>query len=265
MKIVLFVFLNCLLLTSETRSQQHKHLNDPFPGLYFGGQTPNIGYYYFKADSSFIFIKTGLKKDNIKRDFENQFDDTLSAYGIGKWFIRDSFFIINFREKFSENITSGDLKYKAYSQAPFDSLLLSVTVTNFDNQTLNIASVIIGDRFIANPTGGEARSKLPLSFVNQKLEVYKTGYLKQDLYLIKGYNAHELTITLAPDDGSTIEIVSAAQFPYRYHKQNGSFRIIGSLKKQREGPEKITQLVKNGFAKFPKQHVLISEILRYLN
>ncbi|MEP7236883.1 MAG: hypothetical protein ABI685_03420 [Ferruginibacter sp.] len=234
-------------------------------GLYFGGELSNIGYYYFNPDSSFIFFKTGFIFESKPQEFKNRFNDTLIGYGKGRWFVEDSFLITKFENVQVENILQGGIKYNASSKAPYDSLFLKVNVTNYDEMTSNIAGVTLFNRFIGNPLGGVSQVTLPLNYGQHKLAIYKYGYIRREITLQPGYNSHDITITLARDDSSTIKLVSEVKMYNRFHYENGEMVFNGKLKKQDEGKEKLALFIKNGFYKFPMQVALLNQILNELN
>jgi hypothetical protein len=259
-----FFFLSFLLV----HAQSNKSV-DPL-GLYFGGQaygeTMNgIGYYYFKPDSTFIFIRTGFNYTKAKA-FKDRFNDTLVGYGKGRWFLEDSFLITKFEPLLDENILQGEIKYNTYTKAPFDSLFLKVDVTNYDEPTMNIALVTLGNRMIGNPAGqsGYREVVLPLHYNQYKLRILKLGYKEQTITLQNGYNVHEIKITLTPEDSSMIDVVAEVKIPYKIHYQNKEI-LNGNLKKQNEGKEKLMLFVKNGINKFPRQVALLQKIMSELD
>jgi len=154
---------------SPVHAQDNKGGGYPL-GLYFGnhfyGETMNgIGYYYFKPDSSFMFIRTGFNYKKTK-EFKDRFNDTLVGYGKGRWFLRDSFIITKFETLPDENILQGEFKYNTFSKAPYDSLFLKVNLTNYDEVSRNIALITLGNKMIGNPAGesGYRQIVLPLYY-----------------------------------------------------------------------------------------------------
>ena len=251
-------------------SQINKGVKNPlalyFGGQYYGENMNGTGYYYFKSDSTFVFIRTGFKQDSNTKPIKDQFNDTLIGYGSGRWFLEDSFFVTKFDTLQDENILQGALKYNAYSRSPYDSLFLKVNLTNYDAISRNIASVTLANRFIGNPAGasGYREIVLPLSYSKHKLIIQKIGYIGRTIVLLPGYNWHEISVTLAPLDNSIIDYVTGTKMRYKFHYEDNEMILDSRLKKQVEGKEKLVLFIKNSFSKFPMQKALLNKILKEL-
>jgi len=259
-------------MISLTAFGQTKKSMNNFTGLYFGSQSYGekfnvVGYYYFRADSSFAFFRTGLIPGSRATEFLNRFNDTLVGYGKGKWFIHDGFLVTKFETFEDENILQGEIKYNAYSQRPYDSLFLKVKVTNYDSITLNLSTVSISNKFIGKPADASEYKEivLPLSYNREKLIVQKEGYLEKSIKLQFGYNVHDVTITLAPKDNSTIDLISEVQIPYKFHYEDKKIVFDGKLKRQSLEKKKITMFIKNSFKKFPNQTIFLQKIMDELD
>jgi hypothetical protein len=267
LRLILCVYIIFFLFFSGY-AQVNKSVKEPL-GLYFGGDVYGesmnaLGYYYFKSDSTFIFLRPGFNPNSKSKEYKNRLNDTLAGYGEGRWSLQDSLLIIKFESVQDEYILKGELRYNAYSKTPFDSLLLKVNVTNQDEFSGNIAGVSISNRFIGNPLGGNSQVTLPLNYSKYKVEIYKSGYVKQAITLQPRYNTHEITITLTPQDSSIINLVASVKIPYKFHYKNEEMIFIGNLRKQSEGKEKLASIVKNSFKKFPTQIALLNKILKEL-
>jgi len=261
-----FIFLFYIILNflSPVQAQGSKNMGNPL-GLYFGGDGSNFGYYFFKPDSSFIFFKMGVIPNNKAKEFKDRFNDTLMGYGRGRWVIENDLFVIKFQSLQDENLLNSNLQYNTSTKAPYDSLFMKVNVTNYDERTQNIASVTLSNRFIANPLGGISQVTLPLNYNKYKLKIYKHGYIEQEIQLVPGYNVHEIIITLSPNDGSTVEVVSESMSGYKFHYENGELIFNGRLKKQREGKEKLALIIKDSYKKYSQQKVFLQKIMKELD
>jgi hypothetical protein len=263
MKTLFFIFCFAITHLLNANAQKASDLSCKPWSLYFGGMLSGIGYYYFKSNSSFIFLRRGLTVDNKKEAFKDRFNDTIVGFGKGEWFLKDSFLIVKFDSQPDENIFQGKLRYSTSSKKPYDSFFLKVNVTNYDKKTLNIASVKLFDKYIGNPAGatGYRQITLPLKYNKHELVIHKPGYIEQRIKLQPGYNVHEITITLSANTDSVIDVLSKVEFPYKFHCDNNSLMFDGKLKKQNEGKEKLISLVMNSYKKFPIQRAFLNMIL----
>ena len=269
MKILLFYIAMFFTLTANS---QNKNVVNNFQGLYFGGESygesvNGIGYYYFNPDSSFIFIRTGLNQNAKTKEYKDRFNDTLVGYGKGHWFIKDNAIVVKFETIPDENIQNGKLQYSGYSKVPFDSLFLNINVTNYDNKSLGVATIIFPVKNIgaATDTLGFSKASLYKSDNLGDILISKPGYLDMSITLAKNFNAHELIITLAKSDHSIIGLVSKVEYAFKFHYENKILIFDRKLKRQVEGKEKLRQIVKNSIDKFPLQIAFLQKILRELD
>jgi len=214
------LFYIALIITLTANSQNKNDVNN-FMGLYFGGQSyggsmDGIGYYYFNPDSSFIFIRTGLNQNVKTKEFKDRFNDTLVGYGKGHWYIKDNFLLVRFEAISDENIQNGKLKYMGYSKAPFDSLFLNINVTNYDDETFGMASIIFSAKNIGSVTDSLGFSKAALSKSGNlgDMLISKPGYSDMSIALPNNFNIHEFSITLAKSDHSNVDLVSKVEYTF---------------------------------------------------
>ena len=259
---------NILLIITLTLNGQVNSDVSKFAGLYFGtqsyGESMNgIGYYYFNSDFSFIFIRTGLSLNTKTKEFKDRFNDTLIGYGKGHWHIKDNAVAIKFENIPNENIQNSKLKYSGYSKAPFDSLFLNISVTNYDYNSLGVAVITFPKKNTgaATDTLGFSKASLFKSDNLDEIVVSKQGYFDLPITLSKNFNVHELTVTLAKADESNVELVSKVEYAFKFHYENKMIVFDGKLKKQNAGKEKLMQIVKNSFSKFPMQKTFLQKIL----
>jgi hypothetical protein len=263
---ILFVtifFSNPLISQSKKTS-----MVKPPVGLYFGGisysnETMAIGYYYFKQDSSFIFVSTTSKSNVLKENLKNSFADTIGGYGKGKWFIKDSFFVIKFDAVKNYSLHNDEVVYHCFSERPFDSVIIKVNLTDkmYGKPLPGAVTIKELNRFIVTDTLGYGEIKFPFSYGEYKVTVSHPDYHDKTIVLNPANNIHELKIALEKKEMSCLKVVKAFSYPIKLRvNENGDIDLF-NLKRENAGIEKLLQVIKNGYNKMPEQKYFLDKIM----
>mgnify|MGYP001474785979 CR=1 FL=1 len=267
-----------LFFSTISKGQQYK--SDSYrEGLYYGGKYfANIqsGYYYFKKDSTFLFLGLTEKKNINLKDTDNPkrfFTDSIQCFGKGRWYLKDSFYIMEFEDirGFYTDIKKDDIQYHSYSKFPYDSLFLKFHVLNYTPQTKGVASVTFKEINVGNITDtlGFSESVAPLSFIKYELSIFKPGFEEKTIKLIQNNNAHEIVINLSPESDSKIYLVGSIKIPYlAYSKKNNKRVQFWNDKRiftaEQGDIKKLIEIVRKSYSNTSEQKYLLDLIISEL-
>lgn len=281
MKIRYYFVVAILVFVTESKAQQRQMKAKP-QGLYFGGKYFDKlypGYYYFKNDSTFIYLGLAWKKES---GYENSsdrhnpkrfFTDSMLCFGKGKWYLKDSFYTTEFEDMDNRflDIRKDDVQYHSYSKYPYDTLFLKIHVTNFTPQTLGNASILFKEINIGAATDsmGLSEAKLPINLIKYPITVFKPGFDEKIFRLIPNNNVHEITFSLSPKNDSKVYLIGSTKIPYRAYDKKTKNKIQfwndGRLFIAEKGDvKKLIEIVMKNYSITTEQKYLLDSILSEL-
>ena len=246
---IIFLLAFYCVLSGYNANAQGRNLAE---GLYSGIIDEDLGYLYFNADQSFVFLKTDPAQ-NLGHPQESVLGKkSIQGFAIGQWQKRGSFLILSF-DKIRDHVAdSNTLHYSSYSRQPYDSLILNIEVKTKGGRSPN--PIVVGFFSVGKVNVSDSTDRLhlqlPLTYADSIVEIGKFGYKPQFFSLIPNNNIHNISIELVKENGRgfdniyyakprRIKIYSKNERPLFTKIENGKVKTHLFLKKNIEAyPER---------------------------
>ncbi|MEJ7626612.1 MAG: hypothetical protein WKF35_07115 [Ferruginibacter sp.] len=258
MIIRLLLLITICLITKSCISQSKLRLQ----GLYRVYSSETSGYFYFKEDSSIIYVGFQRKKDSIIKDVII-FNDTINKLGRGKWWVEDSFFVIRLGKFDAPFLNSNKTSVTSYSTPPFDSLIVKFHINFEDSSTKERAFISFKNgRGDITDKNGRLQFTMPLHFVDSIVTINGFTHYNQVIQLTPENNVHEIEVTLAKLVDRRISVIQYRNYSYKLRyltdpllvKNNYNFRYVEG------GKSKLRQIIDKNILIYPIQKHLLQAI-----
>jgi hypothetical protein len=235
------IFLNLFVLIALITNGQKGKVEKSIVGVFTGGNcyenNKYCGFWYLKADSSFIFI-TG----------KNQF---ANVAGTGKWKLstkEDSTFIFTFDTSVYLLQPKAKISYEASTKFSHDSLYFHVNIVDETGKPGSFTSIKTGSKVGYADKNGRADFAVFNEKKNNKLTFSCVGcnYADITIPVLPTGNYHSLSVTMSSVDSTTLSVISSGEsvkisFTYKSNRRNDLYLTYRPEKKN-----ELVSYIKNG-------------------